>query len=65
MAIQYATRVQVEALSNNLAKAYHSIQNLSQGTYNGPTLNATKRTVVDAELAALKAALDAVVAASA
>lgn len=65
MAIQYATRVQIEALSNALAKSEKDIQILSQGTFNGPTINPAQRTRIDAELAALKTALDAVVAASA
>jgi hypothetical protein len=65
MAVQYATRVQLEALANALAKSNWDIQKLSQGTFNGPTINPAQRTRIDAELAALKAAVDAVVAAAA
>lgn len=63
MAVLNATSAQLETLSNTAAKARNDIQRMSQGELRGATMTPAQRTRIDAELAALKAALDAVVAA--
>lgn len=63
MSVLNATAVQLELLSNTLAKAAIDIQRMSQGELRGATMTPAQVTRINAELAALKAALDAVVAA--
>lgn len=63
MSVLNATAAQLELLSNTSAKARADIQRMSQGELRGSTMTPAQVTRINAELAALKAALDAVVAA--
>ena len=55
-----ATRAELEALSAGLYKAYRYIDRMAQGELSGPTLTPAQVTLIDAQLTALKAAVDAI-----
>ena len=55
-----ATRAELEALSNSVYKSIRYIDRLSQGELSGPTLTPAQVTIIDAELTAIKAAVDAI-----
>lgn len=55
-----ATRAELEALSVAAYKAYRDIDRMAQGELSGPSMTPAQVTRINAELTALKAAVDAI-----
>lgn len=55
-----ATRAELETLATAVYKAIRYIDRMAQGELSGPSLVPAQVTIIDAELTALKAAVDAI-----